>query len=264
MKSDPTNIAVYLGIDQALSLLNRPARERVEALEKYPQLDAAPPDLIFELILNLAEAGDFERATALFHNRFFPREEGGTNVRQVWIEVQLQRVIALAKQGHCSEAVSLGQHLGSEVPGLVFTRDGLEPILQSARTSYLLGSAYASCGKSDEANSQLELAARASAPDQIRWAFLAARKLPGFNQAQWQDRMQSALQQAANRSETSGYPSWWMYTAGSLAKELGKQHEADTEISESSDGCRIACWRTTSRVWLSRGLRRNHFNLRFS
>ncbi len=233
LKSDPTNIAVYLGIDQALSLLNRPASERVEALEKYPQLDAAPPDLIFELILNLAEAGDFERATKLFHNRFFPREEGGTNVRQVWIEVQLQRVMALAKQGHCSEAFSLGQHLGAEVPGLVFTRDGLEPILQSARTSYLLGSAYASCGKSDEAKSQLELAAKASAPDQIRWAFLAARKLPGFNQTQWQDRMQSALEQAANRSETSGYPSWWMYTAGTLAKELGKTQEADTRFQKA-------------------------------
>ena len=88
--------AVYLGMDQALSILNRPARERVEALEKYPKLDVAPPPLIFELILNLAEAGDFERATGLFHDRFFPREEGGTNVRQVWIEVQLQHALSLA------------------------------------------------------------------------------------------------------------------------------------------------------------------------
>ncbi len=78
LRSDPTNIANYLGMDQALSLLNRPPRERVEALQKFPKLDAAPPALIFESILNLTEAGDFERATSLFHNRFFPREEGGT------------------------------------------------------------------------------------------------------------------------------------------------------------------------------------------
>ncbi|PYX40036.1 MAG: hypothetical protein DMG81_07685, partial [Acidobacteria bacterium] len=88
MQSDPVNIANYVGADQALSLLNRPAEERVAALEKYPKMDVAPPSLIFELILNLAEAGSFDRALALFHNRFFPRQEGGTNVRQVWVEVQ--------------------------------------------------------------------------------------------------------------------------------------------------------------------------------
>ena len=189
-----------MGMDQTLSLLNRPPQERVEALEKYPHLDTAPPVLIFELILNLAEAHDFGRAESLFHNRFFPREEGGTNVRQVWIEVQLQRVLASAREGRCGDALSLAQHLGAEVPGLTFTRDGLEPILQSARTNYLLGSAYASCGNPEQARAKFEAAAAATAPDQIRWAWLAARKLPGFNPTQWQERLQSSFDQAANRS----------------------------------------------------------------
>jgi hypothetical protein len=233
LHSDPANIAIYLGIDQALSLLNRPARERVEALEKYPQMDAAPPALIFELILNLAEAGDFDRASKLFHNRFFPREEGGTNARQVWIEVQLLRILASAKEGHCGEALAGAEHLGSEVPELAFTRDGLEPILQSARTSYLLGTAFASCGKAAEAKAKFELASAASAPDQIKWAWLAARKLPAFNQAQWQGRLQTSLEQAENRSDTSGYPSWWEYTAASLAKELGRPAEADIRFRKA-------------------------------
>ena len=230
LRSDPANIAIYLGIDQTLSLLNRPSRERVEALEKYPQMDAAPPPLMFELILNLAEAGDFERATKLFLNRFFPREEGGTNVRQVWIEVQLLRILASVKGGHCSEGLAGAQHLGSEAPGLAFTRDGLEPILQSARTSYLLGTVFASCGQATEAKAKFELASAASAPDQIKWAWLAARKLPNFNQARWQNRLQTSLEQAENRSNTSGYPSWWEYTAASLAKELGRPAEADARF----------------------------------
>ena len=227
LRSDPANIAIYLGMDQALSLLNRPARERVEALEKYPQPNAAPPALIFELILNLAEAGDFERATNLFHNRFFPREEGGTNVRQVWMEVQLQRVLAFARERRCGEALSVAQHLGAEVPGLAFTRDGLEPILQSARTSYLLGSTYANCGRSEEAKAKFKLASAASAPDQIRWAWLAAQQLPGFIPTQWQDRLQASLEEAANRSETSSFTSWWDYSAGALAAALGREQEAD-------------------------------------
>jgi Flp pilus assembly protein TadD len=233
LRSDPTNIANYLGMDQALSLLNRSARERVEALERYPKLDAAPPGLIFELILNLGEAGDFARATNLFHNRFFPREEGGTNVRQVWIEVQLQRVLSSGKAGHCDEALAVAQHLGSEVPGLAFTRDGLEPILQSGRTNYLLASAYTACGKPEEAKARLELASAASAPDQIRWAWLAARKMPDFNAAQWQSRLQASFEQAAIRSESSAYPSWWMYTAGSLAQELGRTQEAGVRFRKA-------------------------------
>ena len=233
LRSDPTNIAIYLGMDQTLSLLNQPARERVEALEKYPQLDAAPPALVFELILNLAEAGDFDRATTLFHNRFFPREEGGTNVRQVWIEVQLLRALASVKEARCTEALIVARNLGSEVSGLAFTRDGLEPILQSARTSYLLGTVFATCGQSGEAKAKFELAAAASAPDEIKWAWLAARKLPGFNEAQWQDRLRVALEEAENRTKTSGYPSWWEYSAASLAKELGRATEADNRYRNS-------------------------------
>jgi len=226
LQSDPENIAIYLGIDQSLSLTNSPAKERVAALEKYPKLDSAPPGLIFELILNLAEAGDFERATSLFHHRFFAREEGGTNVRQVWIEVQLQRALGAAKQGGCDEALSAANQLGSEVPGLAFTRDGLEPFLQSARTNYLLGSVYEACAKPDEAKAKFALAAAASAPDQTHWAWMAAQKIPGYTPSQWEDRLQASFDAATSRSETSGFPSWWMYVAGSLAKDLNREQEA--------------------------------------
>jgi len=52
-------------------------------------MKSMPIPLIYELALNKAEAGDFAGATALFQDRFFGREEGGLNVRQVWIEVKL-------------------------------------------------------------------------------------------------------------------------------------------------------------------------------
>jgi len=210
-----------------LSLLHRSARERANALAQYPHLNAAPPQLIFELILSLAEAGDFEKANSLFHNRFFPREEGGTNVRQVWIEVQLQHVLALANQHECSDAISLANTLGSAVPDLAFTHDGLEPFLQSARTNVLLAQAYSGCGKPDIGQEKLKAAAQATAPDQVGWAWMASHKLPDFDQNQWPSRLQNAFDQAASRSETSQYPSWWMYSAGFLARELGNDDEAN-------------------------------------
>jgi len=94
----------------------------------------------------------------------------------------------------------------------------------------LLGTVFASCGKAGEAKAKFELASAASTPDEIKWAWLAARKLPSFNEAQWQDRLRAALEEAENRTKTSGYPSWWEYSAASLAKELGQATEADTRF----------------------------------
>jgi len=124
-------------------------------------------------------------------------------------------------------------HLGAPVPEISFTHDGLEPILKSARTNDLLGATYASCGKSEEAISKFQLAASASAPDQVRWAWLAAQKLPGFDERQWQEHLRSALLQAESRSETSAYPSWWDYTAGALSVGARKQATGRAEFSES-------------------------------
>jgi len=233
LSSDPSNIMTYVGTDQALSLLGKTSGERVQALERYPNLAEAPPGLIFELILNLSEAGEYERANGLFRNRFFPREEGGTNVRQVWVEVQLQKALALAKAGNCTDALAEAGHLGASVPEISFTHDGLEPILKSARTSDFLGAVYASCGKSEEAISKFQLAASASAPDQVRWAWLAAQKLPGFDEPQWQERLRSALLQAESRSETSAYPSWWDYTAGALQLALGNRQQAEQSFRKA-------------------------------
>ena len=233
LQSDANNVTVYLGADQALSLLSKPANERVQVLEKYPQLADAPSSLIFELILNLAEAGDFQRAESLFHNRFFPREEGGTNVRQVWVEVELQKMFASARDGHCADALVAAEHLGTPVPDLPFTHDGLEPILQSARTNYLLGAAYSRCAKPEEAAKKFQLASAASAPDQMVWAWRAAQKLPGFDGKQWQGRLQTALTQAESRADTSGYTSWWDYTAGVLAGALGSHQEADQKLQQA-------------------------------
>jgi len=227
LHSDPSNVVIYLGMDQALSLLGRPSRERVQALENYPDQANMPSEVIYELILNLAEAGDYDRGTALFHNRFFPRQEGGTNVRQVWVEAQLQRMIALAQAGNCTEALAAEQILGSTVPRLPFTQDGLKPILDAARTNYLVGGVYATCGKSKEAESRFQLASIVSAPDQIVWAWLAAQKLPRFDHKQWKPRLQAALAEAENLTETSAFTSFWVYVSATLNNALGQKQEAD-------------------------------------
>ena len=233
LDTDPANVTIYRGADQALSLLARPAREIAETLEKFPDLTNAPSGLIYELILSLSEAGDFQRAEDLFHNRFFAREEGGTNVRQVWVEVELQKMLSLTRKGRCPEALQTAHQLGAVVDGLPFTKDGLDPFLQSARTSYLVGTAYESCGQPQEAQRKLQAASAATAPDELLWAWLAVRKVSATDERQWRDRLQSALLQVINRSENSSYPGWWDYSAGALAAALGQKQEADRQFQKA-------------------------------
>src|SRR5581483_10044137 len=227
---DTTNVELYTGIDQALSILGRPAQERVAALKRYPDQAKMPSALVYELILNLAEAGEYDAASALFRNRFFEREEGGTNVRQVWIEVELQRALSLAKNGNCSEAESAAEHLGSPVPDLAFTHDGLEPLLQAARTNYLLGILHKTCKQPERAAASFRRAAQRSDLEDAVWASRASRELPDYDQSSAKEKLESILQRTRSTSETSSHTGWWSYNAGMLDRELGETERAEKEF----------------------------------
>lgn len=227
---DRGNEAVYLGADQALSILGHPSSERTEVLEHYPDRANMPADLVFELALNLAESGEFERAAALFHNRFFPRQEGGTNVRQVWVEVELQRTLSRARNHDCPGALASSAQLASPVEGVSFTKDGLEPFVNSGRTQYLLGKMEAACGKAEESRVRFQAAAAKSGAGEILWAWLAAKELPDFHPSEWTVRLQSAIEQAATLGETSSFAGFWAYTAGMLNRALGNESQAQAEF----------------------------------
>ena len=230
LRSDLSNVELYIGLDQALSILGRPARERVAALEHFPDSANMPSHLVYELILNLAEAGNYERAAALFHNRFFQREEGGTNVRQVWIEVQLQKALSLANHGECSEAISTANHLGVEVPDMPFTHDGLEPLLRSARISYLLGTLYKSCKQPDKAQARFKHAAEQANLEDAVWSWKASQELPGFEQDSGTQKLESILQRTRSTSEISSRTGWWLYNAAMLDRAVGRSEQAEAEF----------------------------------
>src|SRR6266700_985729 len=230
LRSDPTNAELYVGLDQALSILGRPARERVAAFENYPDRANMPSHLVYELILNLTEAGDYDGAASLFHNRFFQREEGGTNVRQVWIEVQLQKALSLAQHGQCSDAISIADHLGAEVAELPFTRDGLEPLLRSARIRYLLGTLYKSCKQTDKAQTSFKQAAEQGNLEDAVWAWNAAKELPGFEPDSARQKLESTLQRTRSTSEISSRTGWWVYNAAMLDRAMGRSEQAEAEF----------------------------------
>ncbi len=145
---------------QEQAILRRPPQERVAALLRYPDQKALPTPLLYDLALSLAETGEFSKARALFRNRVFEREEGGVNVREVYLEVQMLAAAALAKQGHAQAARGILQSLARPVEGLEFTRDGLEAILAEARMEFELGRIEALLGSPEAAREHWRRAAK--------------------------------------------------------------------------------------------------------
>jgi tetratricopeptide (TPR) repeat protein len=225
LAADPSNVALYLGMDLALSLLERPARDRVAALERHPDLRNLPAELVFELALNRAEAGNFDSARALFRGRFFPRRETGTNVRQVWVEVKTRQALSLAQAGKCTDALGIIRGIGAVEPGIDFTQDGVGPFVESGRIQFLLGNVESRCGQREQAVERFKHAAEFDNPAELIWASKAAREL-GYDQARWRQRLEEALVYVEDRVEQASWGSWWLYAAGMIDLELGRPDSA--------------------------------------
>jgi tetratricopeptide (TPR) repeat protein len=233
IRNDPSNVVNYSGSVAAMTLLAKPAVERVKTLERFPDLDRMPASLVYELALNRAEAGNYDGAIDLFRNRFFGSEEGGTNVRQVWMEVKVQQAVGLARTGHCEDALAVARALGSLVPGLSFTQGGLQPMLNSARTNYLLGELSSVCGQKEEADRRYRLSSEATDASDAVWAWASAKQLSGYDPAQWHERLSIALAKAESNARTSAYQGWWVYLAGVLQMALGRDVQGKASLRES-------------------------------
>src|SRR5437667_292170 len=231
--NDPWNNVNYSGAVVAMTLLGKSATERVKILDRYPDLGRMPTSLVYELALNRAEEGNYEAAMDLFKNRFFGREEGGTNVRQVWVEVNLQRALTLARTNHCKDALAVSKSLGSPVNGLAFTQDGLAPFLDSARSHFLLGEVSLACGQKKDADELYRRAAQADGSSDMVWAWASARKVDGYDSTQWQARLNAASLQAESNVQTNSSPGWWLYTEGVLQIALGETQKGDASLREA-------------------------------
>ena len=121
-----------------MRLLGRATSERIAALSRYPDRARMPGELLQRLALALAEDGRADEAKALLSGRFFAREEGGTNVRQVFVEIRLLEALALARGGRGPDALAIVEGLGREAPGFAFTKDGMD-VRDAPRTQYAAG-----------------------------------------------------------------------------------------------------------------------------
>lgn len=233
IKDDPRNLVNYSGAVVAMTLLGRSAQDRVKEIERYPDLKQMPNPLVYELALNRVEAGDYDGATELFRDRFFGRQEGGTNVRQVWVEVRLLEATGLAKAGDCQNALRIADGLAQPVAGLAFTQDGLNPFVEAPRTRFLRGDVYQTCAQREKAAQEFAQASQGSGLGNLVWAQTAAKRAQRPQDRDFKSSLLSAAAEADARSKQSGHQGFWHYTAGILWIAAGQIERGDKELREA-------------------------------
>jgi tetratricopeptide (TPR) repeat protein len=232
MTVDPTNVELYQGADQCLTLLGRVPDARIAALRRYPD-SALPSTLIYKLALALSDAGRFSEAEAFFPGRFFPREEFGTNVRQVYLEVKLREALALARQGRKAEASAIAAGFGKPVPGFDFTKDGMAAFVGAPRFRYYCGELKALLGNDDAAREQWRRAAAGRDFRQVAFAYRAAGRLGEAGDVDWRPRLEAALAEADTYLFRGGhYPAVATCARGMLLRALGREREGEEALRQ--------------------------------
>jgi hypothetical protein len=82
----------------------------------------------------------------LFLDRFFPSEEGGTDVRAVYLEVKLARAADAAEHGRCGDARAIVSGLGGTDPRLRFGLEGTDALLAQAPLAERVAAVRERCG----------------------------------------------------------------------------------------------------------------------
>ena len=238
LEADPANPQVYLALDQVLGLLGRPPAERVAALEPLTRTRSAARALVFKLALVLVGSRDAStRPRACSRGRFFAREEFGTNVRAVWVEVRLARALASARTGDTREALAVAESLARPKDALPFTKDGLFAFVDEPRFQYRLGELYALCHAAEPARAAWTKAAAAGDDFPFLgpvYAWRAARRLGSVDEAQWRDRLQRSLEAIDTRLVVgTNYPGLLAAARGLTLESLGRVAEARSEIDRA-------------------------------
>ena len=231
-EADSHNVDVYLILDGVLSAESASPRQRVAALRRFPAGDNMPASLVLKLALALAEAGEASEAERLFHDRFFPREEGGTNVRAVYAQVRLTSASLAAAAGHCVTSRQMLDSLSLEQAGLAFTNGGLADALAPPAMAQQVAAIEWACGRRPAALARWERLARAlasdGAPMSLAIADAARARLGRARTAAERVRLENALEAATSTLDSGGTsnPGLVEYARGALLGALGRADES--------------------------------------
>jgi hypothetical protein len=187
--------------------------------------------MAFKLAWALAETGEASAAERVFHDRFFPREEGGTSVAAAYAQTRLISARLAGETGRCAEALGEVDALNTAQPGLAFTAGGLGTLLAQPALSHQVAGVEWTCGRRRQARARWERLAGLGAsrnPMNVAIASLAARSLGRADGPPDRAKLQAALADASTAldSGVTGNPGATEYARGLLLRALGRDAES--------------------------------------
>jgi tetratricopeptide (TPR) repeat protein len=234
--ADSRNVEVYSTLDGVLSESEASPRDRVAALRRFPAPDRMPSSMVFKLGLAMAEAGDAGPAEALFHNRYFPQEEGGTSVRTMYTQVRLVSARVASAKGDCATAREILDSLTRAQKDLPFTAGGLAEALQPPLMARQVADIDSICGRRDAARTTWQQLAKGLAgqggPLTVAIAAEARERLGLPRTPEDRRRLEEALTSASRTLDTGGTsnPGSLEYARATLLAALGRTDEARQSI----------------------------------
>jgi len=220
---DPINSDIYIGLDEAMTLTGVSAKERAETLGRYPSLETMPANLVYQLALARAEAGEYSEALDLFKNRFFPSEEGGVSSTQVLFEIKLMQAEKEAASGGCAKAE---EFLAAEHPGLEVNGAVSQPYVRMAAVAK-------ACQHEKQAQELLQKAVSSKNGADSAWALKAEKLAAPADVEAGLKRVQAALTSAKRTKDTSSYTGWWWYNIGTMEAALNHKDEAENAFKNA-------------------------------
>jgi tetratricopeptide (TPR) repeat protein len=195
--------------------------------------DVSTPRAAATYALALLGDGHVDEAAGVFQAANFPGEKQEELVRAAYIEIQVQKIAALARGKRCADAIAAQDHLGDEDPNLPFTFHGFGSILKGLRLQYDLAEAEARCGNEKNAKKTWAKLAKSAQPvsdPDFVVPILAAAKIES---AELRARIDMALEQVrAGLSNTADRPTL-LYSQGILLRVAGREGEAQKSLGEA-------------------------------
>lgn len=147
-----------------------------------PPPTKAPQSSVDFAMKALSDAAEGKAQITEFSARDFPEPKQPPEVRQAYVEVQLQAMRARAAHKECVTALTDLDHIGAANPGVPFTLEGFDAFTGGARFQYYIGAVEDLCGRSKEAKrTWSKVAKMAPAVDSPDFAFpaIARQNLTG-------------------------------------------------------------------------------------
>ena len=201
------------------------------AAETKPDLSS--PESTAKYALALLADGHLDEAASLFQAANFPGEKQGELVREAYIEIQVQRIVALGRGKRCTDAIAAEDHLGDEDPNLPFTFHGFGSTLKGFRFQYELAGMEARCGNEKNAKKTWAKLAKStkavSDPDFVIPILAAAR----IESADLRAKVDMGLELIRATLPNSADRSTLLYSQGILLRAVTREGEAKKSLGEA-------------------------------